>query len=203
VDATTQKLVARVATLPASPQDGDVIEYATAAMAAKLVAWRLRYRASAPAGKRWEYLGGAEMYGENTGGHVLLNSVGAWTDPASVGLDCSIAVPLAGDYVVSHRAYHYVAQASGISSGWAGTLSLGIAPAGSAPAEANMCECSFGLPAVSGNYGESCASFVVAENLSVATYGQRYYRYMRDTEAPYVTHEIRARRMGLRPIRVG
>src|SRR5688572_14979221 len=71
VDVAARKIETRVTTLPASPQDGDVIAYSTTAMSALGVVWRLRYRAAAPAGRRWEYIGGPEMYGQNTGSHSL------------------------------------------------------------------------------------------------------------------------------------
>ena len=85
-----------VASLPAAPRDGQVIDYVADAIAG--VVWRLRYRAASASAYKWEFVGGSPLTNE-----VATQQAGGaagWQDLGTVGP--SITAPLAGDYMVGH-----------------------------------------------------------------------------------------------------
>lgn len=100
-----------VATLPASPVDGQEVFYqATSAvggatgaeysMADKGIVWHLRYRSASSSIYKWEFVGGQEVYSfvnaDITGGTDSIWR--EWTDQR-------IVFPLAGEYEISFGTY--------------------------------------------------------------------------------------------------
>lgn len=86
--------------------DGQMIYLQTAAMATAGVAWHLRYRATAPAATRWEFVGGAPVEQTVNGG---AGAGGTWTGPLASGLNPvpngpSVVVARPGDYIVAFGA---------------------------------------------------------------------------------------------------
>jgi hypothetical protein len=98
----------RVTTLPASPSDGDIVDYIASSDAG--VIWRLRYRAASPSAFKWEYAGGAAIGSSQTGLTITVapNAVSPALLPTSV--------PVAGDYSVS----------AAVGGGSTNTWSLGV-----------------------------------------------------------------------------
>jgi hypothetical protein len=90
-----------VTTLPASPVDGQIVDFLAIYNAGSdAVTWRLRYRASSGYAYKWEFVGGPAMYapaGSSTAvGNITLTTTN-WT--ALTG-GPTLTVPLAGDYTV-------------------------------------------------------------------------------------------------------
>lgn len=81
--------------LAATPVDGAEIYYR--ADPANGVVWHLRYNATSGSVYKWEYVGGMELYNEVT--TTQSTGSGSYTALATAGP--SIALPLAGDYIVS------------------------------------------------------------------------------------------------------
>lgn len=198
IDESVAKDAPRVSVLPSSPIDGEEVVFASTAMAAVGVEWRLRYRAGSAHARKWEYVGGPDFYNANTNTNVL-NAVGSWTDPTT-GLDCPLLCPLSGDYFVTTGFYYAVATpASGESQS---ILSGGIAVAGATPPDARHIDAPVMTAAVAGTYPETGHGFAIVTLDAATTYGIRYYRYVYN-ETAGTTYSIQARRLGIRPIRVG
>lgn len=79
---------ARVTALPSNPWDGMEVNFVVSASAG--IEWRLVYRAAASGSYKWEVIGGPPLI--------------AWAEPggtvAGSVADLSLAIPLAGDYIV-------------------------------------------------------------------------------------------------------
>jgi len=91
--ATTNPAI--VSALPGSPVDGDVCYYQDAAMATAGTVWQLRYRSGGGTSK-WEFIGGAPLYSSvATSGSTSSSSF------VAIGAGPAIALPLAGDYLIS------------------------------------------------------------------------------------------------------
>lgn len=84
-----------VTTLPASPYNGQVIDYL--ADATKGVVWRLRYRAASASAYKWEVVGGSELTAERPAGTFDVITA---TSYAALGNAVQVTVPLAGDYLL-------------------------------------------------------------------------------------------------------
>jgi hypothetical protein len=80
--------------LPASPVDGQVVDYLADATAG--IIWRFRYRTAAAGSYKWEFIGGPAMTDEITTQESTSSTT--LTNLATVGP--SITVPLAGDYLI-------------------------------------------------------------------------------------------------------
>src|SRR5262252_441821 len=81
--------------LPASPVDGQVIDYL--ADATNGVVWRLRYRAASSSSYKWEFIGGPPLHKE----YLAYESFASYQPNTWGGIsanDPSVTVPLAGDY---------------------------------------------------------------------------------------------------------
>lgn len=81
-----------VTALPGSPADGDEVYLQTAAMYTAKVMWHLRYD-STP--NKWEFLGGANMRAEATGGQTSTSGA-----PAAWSNGPLLTVPVTGEYEV-------------------------------------------------------------------------------------------------------
>jgi hypothetical protein len=119
----SQIIFSRGTTPPASPQDGDLWQYA--ADATNGVYWMFRYNAGSASAYKWEYLGGSPLRIEQTADMVLNNA--AWIDATGIG---TLALPRAGDWRLSHFGRVYFSG----SVAWGGgqTLRLGAAAAAAA-----------------------------------------------------------------------
>ena len=86
-----------VAALPGAPIDGQEIFYL--ANDASGVLWHLRYRATSASAYKWEFVGGGDLA-------VSYNGPDSTTSTTYVDLPGgpSLAIPLAGDYIVSFGA---------------------------------------------------------------------------------------------------
>lgn len=84
-----------VTSLPSSPYDGQEISYL--ADAANAVIWRFRYKAASASAYKWEFIGGTPKTATANGPGNTAITLNVWT---SVGGPI-IAVPLAGDYLLS------------------------------------------------------------------------------------------------------
>lgn len=92
-----------VTALPASPKDGDVIDFL--ADAANGVVWRFRYRADADPALPWEFIGGASLFDVFETGEAI-----GWAYPAMGAAATprpAVTVPLFGDYLVDVAASAY------------------------------------------------------------------------------------------------
>lgn len=87
-------------TPPPSPVDGD--EWVFPADATNGVMWRFRYRAASASAYKWEFIGGAPLYGYNAGPNSMTG-----TNPADLG-GPNITAPRSGDYMVTFTADGYV-----------------------------------------------------------------------------------------------
>lgn len=87
-----------VSALPGSPVDGQEVYFQDANMATAGVVWNLRYRAGGGTYK-WEFLGGPPLIAEVGFGGAESASSTSYTALTTAGP--SIAVPLAGDYIVA------------------------------------------------------------------------------------------------------
>jgi hypothetical protein len=100
----TPNAVQLVTSLPASPFDGQVIDFL--ADADNGVIWRLRYRAASPSLYKWEWAGGDELYVPNGPGQAVLmqHQDFVWRNAleSGSGADSGVTVPLGGDYVVHY-----------------------------------------------------------------------------------------------------
>lgn len=117
---TFDKLTTVLSTsLPASPSDGQVCYYQTAAMAAAGgIVWTLRYNAGSAYLRKWEFIGGSEWAVETASQTSLFSN----TTYATVSSPPTITLPLAGDYVARHEGQLYFntyggAAGSGVWSG--------------------------------------------------------------------------------------
>jgi hypothetical protein len=100
-----------VTTLPASPVDGQIVDFLAIYNAGSdAVTWRLRYRASSGYTYKWEVVGGAPM---TNGPSTTLTNVTTAADQLWVDGPASLTVPASGDYVVEHGAnmFHVAAGA--------------------------------------------------------------------------------------------
>lgn len=85
-----------VSALPGAPFDGQEIHYQTVAMAALGIRWRFVYNAGSASAYKWEFIGGSTWATFIT---ATVTTVSVY--PALVDLGGpSIAVPLAGDFIV-------------------------------------------------------------------------------------------------------
>lgn len=87
-------------TLPASPSDGDVIEYV--ADSTNGVRWRFRYNASSSSSYKWEFVGGGSWYsaiGEGDYGSGQARSSLNFGDLSTVGP--TFTAPFGGDYIAT------------------------------------------------------------------------------------------------------
>lgn len=98
----------RVLALPTSPVDGQEVYYV--ADSTNGVLWHLRYNAASASAYKWEFVGGAELFGVGSGANQTLTTAG-------VNTNCSVAIPLAGTYDVRG-----VAQFAGGTSDYVMTL---------------------------------------------------------------------------------
>lgn len=85
-----------VTALPSSPSDGQECLFQSAAMATAGVMWHLRYRSGASGSYKWEFVGGPPISSEVTTNEATSSS----TFVALATAGPSVALPLAGDYVV-------------------------------------------------------------------------------------------------------
>jgi len=92
----TDPSVPLVAVLPASPVDGQQVDYL--ADAANGVIWRLRYRAASASTYKWEYVGGAPLFAFNDGSNTF-STINTWLVVS--GVACNVTLPLTGDYDIS------------------------------------------------------------------------------------------------------
>jgi hypothetical protein len=100
----THPAVPLVSSLPASPIDGQVVDYL--ADATNGIIWRFRYRAASASAYKWEFVGGASLHNEvltASGENVTSTVYAAITTPGP-----SLTLPLAGDYDIETEfaAYH-------------------------------------------------------------------------------------------------
>lgn len=82
---------ASVSSLPASPVDGQIINYEADATSG--VIWQLRYRSASASSYKWEFIGGGCLYAQDTSGNRNTSSSAYQTTGSP-----SITLPLAGDY---------------------------------------------------------------------------------------------------------
>lgn len=86
-----------VTALPSVPFDGQIVVFQTAAMAVLGLAWTLRYNAASSSAYKWEVIGGSPLYAEDPAGGNTASTT--FTGTGSVPV--TLALPLAGDYMVS------------------------------------------------------------------------------------------------------
>lgn len=99
--------------LPGTPDDGMLISFQTAAMKlAGVGPWRLRYDSTAVGVYRWAAEAAAPLIAEQAPSVSLTDTTGTLTDFSDAAP--FLALPLAGDYAVTHGAglYHSAAGAS-------------------------------------------------------------------------------------------
>jgi|SRR5215467_1784780 len=111
--------------LPASPVDGQIINFL--ADAANGVVWQFRYRAASASASKWEFVGGPPMQTQVLGTNTFVST--GWQDASGPYLN----VPLAGDY-------DYMGQAQMYAAGQTtnpGAISFGVTPFGSNPVAAD------------------------------------------------------------------
>jgi hypothetical protein len=118
---------ALVAALPASPSDGQEVFYLADATAG--IVWHLRYRAGSPNTHKWEFLGGAEMFGTanlNPSASGFPN--GTWWDSFSLTNGGPfITAPLAGVYQCDFGARMWASVASiSVQMGIFGASTTGV-----------------------------------------------------------------------------
>src|SRR4051794_40571617 len=98
-----------VTALPASPYNGQIVDYL--ADATNGVVWRLRYRSASASAYKWEFVGGAPLRA-----YIAAQETVAWNagypNPATVGP--TVTVPVAGDYDIAHS--------TGVANGTGGYL---------------------------------------------------------------------------------
>ncbi len=89
----TAHIIPTVTSLPGSPVDGQVIDYL--ADGPNGIVWRLRYRAAATAGLRWEFIGGNPLINR-------INTSETTNNATYVNLATGqfLAPPLSGEYLV-------------------------------------------------------------------------------------------------------
>ena len=103
LNATHPAFVASIPTTNLA--DGQEVYLQTAPMAGVGSVWHLRYRATAPAATRWEFLGGApieQTINQGAGGTGYVGPLAAGLNPIPTGP--SIVVPRPGDYIVAFGA---------------------------------------------------------------------------------------------------
>ena len=103
------------AALPVSPNDGDEIYYQSPALAAHGIVWHLRFRAASVSPYRWEFVGGGSLH-DLVGARETTTSMAYTTLPTP---GPSLAVPLAGDYLV-----HFGARLNNTAPGGASSMAL-------------------------------------------------------------------------------
>lgn len=101
-----------VTSLPATPQDGQVITYT--ADATNGISWLLRYRAASASAYKWEFVGGPPLFAEVTADETTAST--SYTNLATTGP--TVTVPLAGDYDVqiAHACYFTAGSGQMLSS---------------------------------------------------------------------------------------
>lgn len=90
-----------VTTLPASPFNGQIVDYL--ADATNGVVWRLRYRAASASPYKWEFVGGSPLHGTDTTGGTRAGGAG-FGNLTGTGVGPQITVPRAGDYEIAFGA---------------------------------------------------------------------------------------------------
>ncbi|MGK2937868.1 MAG: hypothetical protein ACSLFR_08715 [Solirubrobacteraceae bacterium] len=100
VDALSANL-AIVTTLPGSPEDGQIVYFQDATLAAEGIVWQLRYNAASASAYKWEFFGGGQIIDRSPSGASGITAGGSFAAPSD-GYGPSITVPLAGEYVISY-----------------------------------------------------------------------------------------------------
>jgi hypothetical protein len=111
--------VAEGGALPASPFDGQLINYQ--ASAALGVVWQFRYRAGSASTYKWEFVGGSPLSSEVATAEATIST--AYVDLATVGP--SITVPRAGDFIFD--GFVAVSNASASNNSYSAALKIGAA----------------------------------------------------------------------------
>lgn len=110
--AVNPRSIPTVTSLPASPYDGQIIDYLADSTLG--IVWRFRYRTASLSSFKWEAVGEQKPLRPSTARVSTFQSVsaaaGSWGDLATAGPD--VTVPLAGDYAVEYGA---LLQASGLA----------------------------------------------------------------------------------------
>ena len=155
--------------------------------------WHLRYRDAGASGKKWEFVGGANVTSQYAPSETSA-SLGSLTYGAVSSNDPSIVAPLAGDYLLVHRA---TLRSPGIASTG---LYIGI-KRGSTEAVIDEIHGSDVAMPVS-NYGCSLTAqsqITLTSSPDIRTITQRYAQGSGGSN----TVIAKVRSLSIRPIRVG
>lgn len=176
-----------VASLPASPNDGDEIYYLVNGTTG--VVWHLRYRLASPSAYKWELVGGTDITAfvanyeaTNQITYVTLTSPGP-----------SITCPLAGDYDVSIGAF--IAANTGTSAA-VGYMSYMVGATN--PSDGDACQ-GGATASTSPNTGFSATTTARKAGLAASTVLSARYK----TTLGATNMAFGQRWMRVRPLRVG
>lgn len=86
-----------VTALPASPVNGQIIYYQSAAMATDGIVWQFKYNSSSASTYKWEFVGGPQWSSNITTAEAP-SGTGSWLNLTTDGP--KLVAPLAGDYYV-------------------------------------------------------------------------------------------------------
>lgn len=100
-DARVSAPSTTVASLPASPTDGQVAYYQTTAMATAGVMWQFRYRSASASTHKWEFVGGGRWFDKSAAGASGITGGGAYAAPSDTD-GPSLTLPLAGEYIIEY-----------------------------------------------------------------------------------------------------
>jgi len=168
--------------LPPLPNDGQVIYYQSAAMAADGVVWQFRYNADSVSTYKWEFIGGGALEDNiGVGAAFETTTSTSYTDLATTGP--TITVPLAGDYLVKTWANSVSSVAGNVTQ-----LAVKIGAAATADASA-------GILGANANSASQAGTAI----LTAAALDDLKMQY----KVSAGTGSWRNRRMTITPIRVG
>jgi hypothetical protein len=171
--------------LPASPVDGQVIDYL--ADATNGVVWRLRYRAASSSSYKWEFIGGAPLF-KTIDTDEAFAAGATFVNPTTAGPD--VTAPLNGDFLYLMTAGLYIAGQTA-----AGAIAIGLSVGGAAPVAKDQA-----LTPASGGL-----SMVISKNGVVTgmTAGNAFRIQYNSATAMGGTPHARFRALQITPIRVG
>jgi len=190
--ALSDPSVPLVTSLPASPVDGQQIDYLadSAGTNGGPAIWRLRYRAASASASKWEYISGSplmKIYNQND--QLAGFSANTW---GSVTNDPSIIAPLAGDYITRLWAT--------ISPSLTCTVFMGVRVGATDPDSALAANCVFSYWPSGMQTGGQVLSFTNRYTVAAAT---AFLMRERHNAASAMTLVCGPKGIELEPVRVG
>ena len=186
IGGVTPPLVTHSATMPVSPNNGDIWLYTADATAG--TTWQFMYNASSASSYKWEFIGGSPRHEYIA--TLEASATTSWFDLATVGP--SVTVPFDGDYISDARA-----EVRNTLTSTLHRVYLGVAIGAGTPVESH-CASIYDGGGGSSEYGGPIAVEYRHDGLSASDELRVRYR-----NADAATSSWRGRTLSVIPVRVG